>query len=370
MAQLESITNEISLDSNPFLTKTLLSTTRVMLFFSWIILVVFGCHYNNEHSRINFLASSLTGDIFYQEDISCVQPGLIGFITREEYHGTRETGEIVIFRLDNEEQLTQLLSTSLSPPHNNPKVIVDMDSVLYKTFSERPGAEPLIGLELVNRQSKETTVVHKDASVIPSSRFMPRFHYQPGDDLVFFQTADFTLRLWNQRTESCTQIIENARLIGQGFIKDELCEAIVLLDGNVMIYDPMQSLFVDAPRMQWMSKLAAYWDPNEGHIRGFIFSSSLAMANGKDKESLAVIDRLGNYRPITVRSAAEYHPSGRRRSDWGYLKESLKPLPFKEEGKKASPDVVGSLNFIAIDSDRIGIFDSSYQRLVVIAEGY
>ncbi len=324
-----------------------------------------GCAGEVDTGAFALAAVTLPGDSFYQSLIPSEQPGLAYFSTRERYQGGNAPSGTALLQVGDGGELTCLKTVAALPDGHRPQLLLEDDGILYKVTRSKPGEDHFSGLDLVAEDGTRIEVLHDSEDNPHKLPGLPRYHYDQDYGLVLFIVDGTSMTVWDNSTRTETQTIKDVVFAGSGFVNGKLRDALVTRNGEPLLFAPEQGMYVDAPELQWLGLLAAEWDSDRNRIQNFVFSEKLAAA--RSGESVQLIDSDGNRFSVKLLSAADYNIQARPRSDQEHQLRMQDMLHYKEEGKAASPTIVGSSLCIPIDNERIAILDKSYQRIVVVA---
>jgi hypothetical protein len=324
-----------------------------------------GCAQGTDTGAFVLTAAALPGDSFYQSLIRSEQPGLAYFSTRERYQGGNATAGTALLQVDDGGELTHLKTVAALPDGHRPRMLLEDDGILYNVTRSKPDEDYFSGLDLVAEDGTRIEVLHDNKDNPFKLRGLPRYHYDQDYGLVLFIVDGTSMTVWDNSTRTETQTIKDVVFAGSGFVNGKLRDALVTRNGEPLLFAPEQGMYVDAPELQWLGLLAAEWDSERDRIQNFVFSEKLAAA--RSGEFVRLIDQDGNRFGVKLQDAGEYQLNGRPRSDEEYLLRRQDLLHYKEEGKTASPTIVGSATLLPLDNERIAILDKSYQRMVIVA---
>ncbi len=156
--------------------------------------------------------------------------------------------------------------------------------------------------------------------------------------------------------------------LGRGFINGRFVHAVVTDAGELLAYNHEIGRMTESIRHRALGREIArvIGSPQERPVR-FIFAEEVAVFKWDSYEVYALVAADGSRQDLQRHHALDERPDGTKRSDEESDALVIDSSPLRSEGEHLPPHVVnGGSVLVPVNETHVGIFDTFYQRLIVI----
>jgi len=156
--------------------------------------------------------------------------------------------------------------------------------------------------------------------------------------------------------------------LGRGFINGRFAHAVVTDAGELLAYDHEIGRMVESIRHRALGREIAQviGNPQQRPV-WFVFAEEVAVFKWDSYKTYALVAADGSRQDLNRVDSLVMKPDGTKRSDEESDALVIDSRPLRSEGKHLPPHVVNSGSvLVPVDETHVGIFDTFYQRLIVI----